>query len=92
MMSSASPSPSPSAISPAGSSIPYAPYPHPHSIIVSVEGNIGSGKSTNVDDLKQYFKDKGIEDIIFVQEPVHEWESVVDINGTPILANFYKDQ
>ena len=72
--------------------VPYAPHPYPHPIIVSIDGNIGSGKSTNVDDLKQYFKNKGTEDIIFVQEPVHEWESVVDVNGTPILANFYKDQ
>ena len=75
-----------------GSSIPYAPHPYPHPIIVSIDGNIGSGKSTNVDDLKQYFKNKCTEDIIFVQEPVHEWNSVVDVNGTPILANFYKDQ
>ena len=89
---SASASTSTSANSPTSSSIPYAPYPHPRSIIVSIDGNIGSGKSTNVDDLKQYFQNKGTEDIIFVQEPVHEWESVVDANGTPILANFYKDQ
>jgi len=53
------------------SSIPYAPHPYPHPIIVSIDGNIGSGKSTNVSDLQQYFKDKGTEDIIFVQEPVH---------------------
>ena len=95
-MSSTSTSPSPSLFpsnkSLAGSSIPYAPYPHPRSIIVSVEGNIGSGKSTNVDDLKQYFDNKKREDIIFVEEPVSEWNSVVDIDGTPILANFYKDQ
>ncbi len=71
-----------SASAPASASIPYAPHPYPHPIIVSVDGNIGSGKSTNVDDLKQYFKNKGTEDIIFVQEPVHEWESVVDVNGT----------
>jgi deoxyadenosine/deoxycytidine kinase len=73
-------------------SIPYAPHPHPRSIIVSVDGNIGSGKSTNVNDLQQYFKNKGTEDIVFVQEPVGEWESVVDINGTPVLTNFYKNQ
>jgi deoxyadenosine/deoxycytidine kinase len=72
-------------------SIPYAPHPYPHPIIVSIDGNIGSGKSTNVDDLKQYFKNKGTEDIIFVQEPVGEWNSVLDISGTPILTNFYKD-
>lgn len=63
-----------------------------HPIIISIDGNIGSGKSTNVNDLQQYFKNKGTEDIIFVQEPVSEWNSVVDKDGTPILANFYKDQ
>jgi deoxycitidine kinase/deoxyguanosine kinase len=73
-------------------STPYAPYPHPHPIIISVDGNIGSGKSTNVNDLQEYFKNKGTDDIIFVQEPVGEWNSVVDKDGTPILANFYKDQ
>lgn len=78
--------------SPAGSSIPHAPYPHPHPTIISVDGNIGSGKSTSVSDLQQYFKNKGTEDIIFIQEPVSEWNSVVDKDGTPILANFYKDQ
>ena len=73
-------------------STPYAPHPYPHPIIISVDGNIGSGKSTNVNDLQEYFKNKGTDDIIFVQEPVGEWNSVVDKDGTPILANFYKDQ
>jgi deoxyadenosine/deoxycytidine kinase len=81
-----------SAVAPTSStSTPYAPHPYPHPIIISVDGNIGSGKSTNVNDLQAYFKNKGTDDIIFVQEPVGEWNSVVDVSGTPILANFYKD-
>jgi deoxycitidine kinase/deoxyguanosine kinase len=77
---------------PTSTSTPYAPHPYPHPVIISVDGNIGSGKSTNVNDLQEYFKNKGTDDIIFVQEPVGEWNSVVDKDGTPILANFYKDQ
>ena len=66
-MSSASASTSASTSSRTATSIPYAPHPYPHPIIVSIDGNIGSGKSTNVDDLKQYFQNKGTEDIILVQ-------------------------
>lgn len=61
-------------------------------IIISVDGNIGSGKSTNVRDIAQYYKDKGRTDIHFIQEPVDAWKSVVDHNGVPILVNYYKDK
>ena len=60
-------------------------------IIVSVDGNIGSGKSTNVHDLKKFYAEKGRTDILFIQEPVDTWNSVVDKDGTPILVNYYKD-
>lgn len=60
-------------------------------IIVSVDGNIGSGKSTNVHDLKKFYTEKGRTDILFIQEPVDTWNSVVDKDGTPILVNYYKD-
>ena len=61
-------------------------------IIISVDGNIGSGKSTNVHDLKKFYNEKGRTDILFIQEPVDTWNMVVDKYGTPILANFYKDK
>lgn len=61
-------------------------------VIVSVDGNIGSGKSTNVEDLKKFYKEKGRTDILFIQEPVDAWNTVVDKDGTPILANYYKDK
>lgn len=60
-------------------------------IIVSVDGNIGSGKSTKVQDLKRFYEQKGRKDILFIQEPVDTWDSVVDKDGTPILVNYYKD-
>jgi deoxyadenosine/deoxycytidine kinase len=61
-------------------------------IIISVDGNIGSGKSTKVRDLENYYKEKGKTDVIFIQEPVDSWNSVVDENGVTILSNYYRDQ
>jgi deoxyadenosine/deoxycytidine kinase len=61
-------------------------------VIISFEGNIGSGKSTKVKDIEKYYKEQGRTDIIFIQEPVDSWNSVVDENGVTILSNYYKDQ
>ena len=63
--------------------------------IVSIDGNIGSGKSTKVSHLKKYFMNEytlhNSKRICFLQEPVDEWHSIVDKNGVPILTNLYKD-
>ena len=61
--------------------------------IISIEGNIGSGKSTLVHDLQVYFKNKDISNdkVVFLQEPVDVWNTIRDDNGT-ILEHFYKDQ
>ena len=61
-------------------------------IIISFEGNIGSGKSTKVKDIEKYYSDIERKDIIFIQEPVDSWNSVVDENGVTLLSNYYKDQ
>ena len=61
-------------------------------IIISFDGNIGSGKSTKVKDIENYYKEQGRDDILFIQEPVNEWNSIVDKNGVTILSNYYKDQ
>ncbi len=37
-------------------------------IFISVEGSDGSGKSTQIENIKKFFKDKGI-DIVFTREP-----------------------
>ena len=61
-------------------------------IIISFDGNIGSGKSTKVRDIENYYKEKGRTDVIFIQEPVDSWNAVVDENGVTILSNYYRDQ
>ena len=55
--------------------------------IYSIEGNIGSGKSTLIRLLK-----KANKDIIFVLEPVDEWETIQDAKGENILTKFYHNQ
>jgi len=63
-------------------------------IIFTVDGNIGSGKSTFISELKNYIKNISLQDvnIVFVQEPVDEWNKITDKNGDTILTNFYRDQ
>ena len=61
-------------------------------VIISFDGNIGSGKSTKVKDIEEYYKAQGRDDIIFIQEPVDSWNTVVDENGVTILSNYYKNQ
>jgi deoxyadenosine/deoxycytidine kinase/ribonuclease HI len=58
-------------------------------LIISIDGNIGSGKSTLYSDLQKHYADN--EYICFVPEPVEEWKSIVDQENTPILTNLYKD-
>lgn len=58
--------------------------------IVSIEGNIGSGKSTILKQLKDYLKDN--KNIIFLQEPVEQWEKIRDKNDVSIISKFYANQ
>lgn len=58
-------------------------------IIISIEGNIGSGKSTLVSELQKHFKDNS--DIGFLQEPLDIWNNIKDEQGTTILEKFYQD-
>lgn len=58
--------------------------------IISIEGNIGSGKSTLLNKLKEHFS--GDSCVLFLNEPVSEWEKIVDENGVTILQKFYEDQ
>jgi deoxyadenosine/deoxycytidine kinase len=76
-------------------------------IIFSVEGNIGSGKSTYVKYLenfcntkKKYFNNceesnwntiDNYQNYIFLQEPVKLWEEITDENNIPILTKFYEN-
>ncbi len=58
--------------------------------IISVEGSIGSGKSTLLRRLKSILIETN--NIIFLQEPIDEWESIKDKNGITILQKFYENQ
>ena len=63
-------------------------------MIIYVEGNIGSGKSTFVDLLKKHlsniFDDLNYKPVL-VQEPVDEWMETRDSDGSNILEKFYGD-
>ena len=57
---------------------------------ISIEGNIGSGKSTLLANLrKELVNDKRI---VFLKEPVDEWEQIQDVDGNTMLQKFYQDQ
>ena len=58
-------------------------------IIISIEGNIGAGKSTILEELKARMS--GSDDIKFVKEPVDIWETVQDEDGKTILEKFYEN-
>ena len=69
----------------------------------SFDGNIGSGKSTVVSNLKSAVcnkeNDKSNKNnennkniYYFLQEPVDEWNTICDTSGTNILTKFYANQ
>lgn len=63
-------------------------------MLISIEGNIGSGKSTFCNYLKDHFskyynRPYGV-NILFVDEPVDDWVSIRDSSGDNILEHFYK--
>ena len=76
-------------------------------IVISIEGNIGCGKSTFLTHLiekattSSFVKTDsggkcigmlGDKSVMFVPEPVSDWETIQDEEGTPILSLFYKNQ
>jgi len=58
--------------------------------IVSIEGNIGSGKSTVINTLKEYYKSN--DKVYFLEEPVSEWVEIKDSDGKNIIEKFYENQ
>ena len=63
-------------------------------LIISIDGNIGSGKSTIIKYLQSNFENflnKKL-NICFLQEPVKSWESIIDINSEKnIIQKFYEN-
>jgi deoxyadenosine/deoxycytidine kinase len=57
--------------------------------IYSIEGNIGSGKTTIIENLEKLFECDN--SVIFIREPVDVWQTIKDAEGDSILAKFYKD-
>lgn len=56
--------------------------------LISIEGNIGSGKSTLVKELQKHWKG----DVIFLQEPVNEWMKIRDpTTEKTMLEMFYEN-
>lgn len=60
--------------------------------MLTVEGNIGSGKSTFVSYLEENLKLNNNNNICFLQEPVDEWNKICDSNNRTIIECYYEDQ
>ena len=63
--------------------------------IASIEGNIGSGKSTLRELLERSITPIGSDPrykIEYIDEPVSEWQKIIDKNGVNIIEKFYGNQ
>ena len=60
--------------------------------ILSIEGNIGSGKSTMLKHLKTNLVTDDEFKIVFVDEPVSSWENIKDSDGKNMIEKFYENQ
>ena len=58
--------------------------------LITIQGNIGSGKSTIVKKLQDRYGEN--KRICFLQEPVDIWNNIKDENGKTILSLFYENQ
>lgn len=65
-------------------------------LIISIQGNIGSGKSSFLNKLQELYSSNNTlfnnKKICFLQEPVNEWESLKDENNKSLLELYYLDQ
>lgn len=62
-------------------------------IIISVEGNIGTGKSTILEKIEKKIQiQNNKKNVIILKEPVDEWLKIKDKNGDSILTKFYQNK
>lgn len=60
--------------------------------IFTIDGNIGSGKSTLIKLMKTQYKKFNNYTIHYLPEPVDIWESIKDKNGKNTIENYYENQ
>jgi len=58
-------------------------------MIISVEGNIGSGKSTILKAMRERYQDIHGIPIVYVDEPVSQWEQIKSKEGKNMIELFY---
>jgi deoxyadenosine/deoxycytidine kinase len=60
---------------------------------ISIEGNIGAGKSTLFTEIKKYVLRNNIQDkVVFIDEPLELWKGIVDPStGKTIFELFYEN-
>ena len=60
--------------------------------IFTVDGNIGSGKSTLIKLMKKKYKEFVNKKIVYLPEPVDIWESIKDKNNKNVIECYYENQ
>lgn len=60
-------------------------------MLIYLEGNIGGGKSTFIEFLKDHISKNDLDADVLL-EPVEEWENTMDSNDINILQHYYQDQ
>ena len=60
--------------------------------LFTVEGNIGSGKSTFMNVLKEHLKHINGVPVVFVEEPVDEWLTIQSKDGKSMIELFYSNK
>ena len=57
--------------------------------IISIEGNVGSGKTTLFEKLKKDIRDPNV---VFLREPVDIWNHITNKENENILTKYYNNQ
>lgn len=59
--------------------------------IISIEGNIGAGKTTILNQIEALLEKSDNHKIVVLKEPVDVWSTIVDKDNQTILQKFYED-